>query len=180
MEYAARHPESIRTLILMNPVEPGQRFSEQEAQRGLARRTAEDSTELATLTAGEGFAARDPATVSQVFRVLFRQTLRDRGRIEELNLDLAETTAKNGQDVGRLLGESMGDRDWWNRVGEITAPTLVLHGRYDVPPLAMSQALVGALPLGRLVVLESGHFPYIEDPDGLLSAIQAFYVDLSR
>ena len=29
-------------------------------------------------------------------------------------------------------------------------------------------------------VLESGHFPYVEDSDGLLSAIAAFFVDLSR
>ena len=132
------------------------------------------------LTSGEGFAARDPGTVSQVYRVLFRQSLRDRERIAELDLDLAEATAKNGQDVGRLLGESMGVVDWWDRLSEIPSPTLVLHGRYDLAPAAMSRALAQALPLGRLVVLDSGHFPYLEDPDGLLSAISAFYVDLSR
>lgn len=180
LEYAMRHPESLGTLILMNPVEPGSRFSEAQAARQLAARTEEDSTELATLTGGEGFAARDPATVSEVYRVLFRQTLRDRARIDELDLNLAEATAKNGQSVGRLLGESMGDIDWWDRMSGISARTLVLHGRYDLAPVAMSQALAQSMPLGRLVVLESGHFPYLEDPDGLLSAISAFYVDLSR
>jgi proline iminopeptidase len=180
MEYAMRHADEVGTLILMNPSEPGSRFSEAQAARQLAARTAEDSTELATLTGGEAFAARDPATLSQVYRVLFRQTLRDRARISELDLDLAETTAKNGQDVGRLLGESMGEVDWWDRLAEITVPTLVLHGRYDLAPEAMSQALAQAVPLGRLVVLNSGHFPYLEDPDGLLSAISAFEVDLSR
>jgi len=56
----------------------------------------------------------------------------------------------------------------------------VLHGRYDLTPAAMSQALANAIPLGRMVLLQSGHFPFMEDSDGLLSAIQAFYVDLSR
>jgi pimeloyl-ACP methyl ester carboxylesterase len=74
----------------------------------------------------------------------------------------------------------MGEVDWWDRLAEITVPTLVLHGRYDLAPEAMSQALAQAVPLGRLVVLNSGHFPYLEDPDGLLSAISAFEVDLSR
>lgn len=180
LEYAVAHPERLRTLILMNPTEPGSRFSEQLAERQQAVRTEEDSTELATLTEGEGFAARDPATVSQVFRILFRQTLRDRERIEDLELDLAEPTAKNGSEVGRLLGESMGPIEWWDRLGEVQAPTLVLHGRYDPTPLAMSQALAAGLSLGRLVVLDSGHFPYVEDPDGLLSAVSTFYVDLSR
>ena len=180
LEYAARHPENLRALILMNPVEPGTRFTEQQAARQGAARTLEDSTELATLMGSEGFAARNPATVSQVYRVLFRQTLRDRNRIRELDLDLAEATAKNGQDVARLLGESMGTGDFWDRLAEIPAPTLVLHGRYDLAPLPMSEALARALPLGRVVVLESGHFSYLEDPDGLLSAISAFHVDLSR
>jgi pimeloyl-ACP methyl ester carboxylesterase len=39
---------------------------------------------------------------------------------------------------------------------------------------------VGSFPRGRLVVLESGHFPYLEDPDGLLSAVSSFLVDLAR
>lgn len=181
LEYAAAHPDHLRTLILMNPAEPGTRFSDELERRRLARRTPEDSTELATLTSGEGFAARDPATVSEVYRIRFREWMRDRERVADLDLDLAETTAKNGPEVGRLLRESLEDEEeLWDRLGGIQTPTLVLHGRYDPMPLDMSQELARALPLGRLVVLESGHFPYVEDPDGLLSAVSAFYVDLSR
>jgi proline iminopeptidase len=180
LEYAARHPESLRGLILMNPVEPGSRFRDQQAFRQQAARTAEDSTELATLSALEGFEARDPATLSQWYRVMFRQSLRDRARIDELQLDLAESTAKNGPDVAQLIGTSIGELDWWDRLPTIQVPTLVLHGRYDVLPLSMSQALAAAIPVGRVVVLESGHFPYVEARDALLSAVSSFFVDLSR
>jgi proline iminopeptidase len=180
IEYAARHPAETRALILMNPTEPGARFRDQLQQRQRAARTREDSTDIATLTATEGFAARDPGTVSQVYRLMFRQTLRDRTRIDELDLDLAESTAKNGSDVARLLGASMGEVDWWDRLPSIQTPTLVLHGRYDVAPPAMSQALAAALAQGRVVVLESGHFPYIEARDALLSTVATFFVDLSR
>jgi proline iminopeptidase len=180
LEYAVRHPDALRALILMNPVEPGTRFKDQLAARQLAAATPEDSADLAELTSTEGFAAHDPATVSEVYRVLFRQTLRDRSRISELNLDLAETTAKNGSQVATLLGESMGEVDWWDRLPGIGVPTLVLQGRYDLEPIAMSRALAAALPSGRLALLNSGHFPYIEDRDGMLSAISSFFVDLSR
>jgi pimeloyl-ACP methyl ester carboxylesterase len=164
----------------MSPVEPGRRHAEDQAARQAAARPREDSTELATLTGSEGFAARDPATVSQVFRVRFRQALRDPTRISELDLDLADATADNGSEVARLLGESMGELDWWDRLSDIGAPTLVLHGRYDLIPPVVSQELAGSFPRGRLVVLESGHFPYLEDPDGLLSAVSSFLVDLAR
>jgi len=180
LEYAARHPESLRALVLMNPVEPGTRHQEEQEARVSAARTPEDSTELATLTRSEGFAARDPATVSQVYRVRFRQTFRDRTRVSELSLDLAESTADNGFEVTRLLVESMGPLDWWDRLPAIDVPTLVIHGRYDLIPLAASQELAATLPRARLVVLDSGHFPYVEDPDGLLSAVASFLVDLRR
>lgn len=180
LEYAARNPERVRALILMNPVEPGSRYVAERAARQQAAQTPEDSTELATLTRSEGFAARDPATVSQVYRVLFRQTLRDRTRIGELEMDLSEATADNGAEVARLLGESLGELDWWDRLPAIGAPTLVLQGRYDPLPPVVTQEIAGALPRGRLVVLQSGHFPYIEDSDGLLSAVSSFLVDLGR
>lgn len=180
LDYAERYPQSVRALILMNPVEPGGRYAAERVARQQAARTPEDSIELATLTSSEGFAARDPATVSQVFRVQFRQTLRDRTRISELDLDLAESTAENGSEVARLLGESLGELDWWDRLPEIDVPTLVLHGRYDLMPQVVSQEIATALPRGRLVVLDSGHFPYVEDRDGLVSAVSSFLVDLSR
>ena len=180
LDYAARYPESVRALILMNPVEPGRRHTEERVARQEAARTPEDSAELQTLTSSEGFAARDPATVSQVFRIQFRQTLRDRARISEIDLDLAEPTADNGPEVARLLGESMGEVDWWDRLPRIDVPTLVLHGRYDLMPLVVSQEIAAALPQGRLVVLDSGHFPYVEDRDGLVSAVSSFLVDLRR
>jgi proline iminopeptidase len=180
LEYAARYPENLRALVLLNPVEPGSRYAAERATRQAAAQTVEDSTELALLTGGEGFAARDPATVSEVFRVLFRQTFRNRTRIGELDLVLAEATAENGDDVARLLGESMGEVEWWDRLSAIQTPTLVLHGRYDLLPLVMSQDMARTLAVGRLVVLDSGHFPYIEDPDGMVSAISSFLVDLTR
>lgn len=180
IEYAARYPDHLRSLILMNPVEPGSRFAEQTAQRQRAKVTEADSVELAELTSSEGFRARDAATLSQVYRVAFRQAFRDRDLVAELDLDLATTTARNGQDVAALLGASFGTIDWWDRLPAIEVPTLVLHGRYDTPPVEMSRALAEAFPAGSFEVLNSGHFPYVEDRSGLLSAISGFFAGIGR
>jgi proline iminopeptidase len=180
LEYARRHPEHLRALILMNPVEPGTRFRDETATRQRAARTEEDSTELAELMSSEAFAAHDPATIGEIYRVAFRGTFRDRARVDEVNLDIARRTAENGQEVGRLLGQSLGSVDWWDRLPEIDVPTLVLAGRYDVPPVAMGRAMAEALPRGTFVRLDSGHFPYVEDPAGLTSAVSAFFAGLGR
>jgi proline iminopeptidase len=178
IEYARRNPDETRALILMNPVEPGTRFQEQTAERQRSRQTVEDAQEMRDLRASEAFAARDPATLGQVYRVAFRQVLRDRELIDQLDLDLASATARNGQDVAALLGGSMGTVDWWDRLPEIVPPTLVLHGRYDAPPLEMSQALAEAFSRGTLEVLSTGHFPYLEDREAVLSAVSGFFATL--
>jgi len=178
LEYAFRFPESLRALILMNPVEPGSRYRDQTAERQESKSLPEDREEMEALRQSEAFSARDAATLSQVYRVAFRQVLRDREQIDQLDLDLSTATARNGQDVGALLGASFGVVDWWDRLGAIEMPTLVLHGRYDAPPIDMSRELAEAFPLGTFEVLDSGHFPYVEDRSGLFSAVAAFLAGL--
>ena len=180
IEYALRHPELVHALILMNPVEPGGRYRDATAQRRRSRVAQEDAEELAALQSSEGFEARDPATVSRVYRVAFRASMRDPDRVDELALDLAGPTARNGAEIARLLGESLGTVEWWDRLSGIGAPTLVLHGRYDLPPQEMSLALAEAFPLGSFEVLDSGHFPYLEDREGLQAAVSGFFAGLGR
>ncbi len=178
LAYARAHPDRLRSLILMNPVEPGTRFNAETQRRRMESRSVEDSLELAELTTSEGFAARDPATLGRVFEVAFRAAMRDPRRVGELDLTLASATARQGQDVAALLGGELGTMDGWALLSRIDVPTLVLHGRYDLPPERMSMEMAQALPQGRLEVLESGHFPYVEDRDGLLEAMSRFLAGL--
>ena len=177
-EYALRHPKSLHALILMNPVEPGSRYREATGERQRARQTTEDREEMSELTQSEAFTARDPTTLSQVYRIAFRQLLKERDRISDLDLDLQNVTARNGQDVAALLGGSLGDVDWWDRLPDLQVPVLVLHGRYDAPPIDMSRELAETFPVGTLEVLDAGHFPYLEDREGLLSAVSGFFAGL--
>lgn len=178
LRYAMRYPDRLTALVLMNPVEPGSRFQAATGERAQSRRTAEDSAELAALTASESFAARDPETLSQVYRVAFRGTLRDRAQIDALDLDLAPLTASQGQDVARLLGGSMQEIDWWADLGDVETPVLVLHGTFDAPPVEMGRTLADAFPNGRFEALATGHFPYVEAPEALRSAVAAFFATL--
>ena len=178
--YASKYPLNVDGLVLMNPVEPGKRFSSATAIRQSAAQSEQDIAELERLRSSEGFQARDLATVSQAYRVSFRGMFRDRRLVDELELNLSVRTAQNGQEVARLFGEDLDTIDWWDRLPEIEVPTLVVHGRYDIQPVAMSRALADALPSGTLAVLESGHFPYVEDQVGLASTLARFLAELPR
>lgn len=178
IEYARRYPDRTRALILMNPVEPGSRFREETATRQTERLTDEVATEMEALRASEGFQARDPATLSRFYRLAFRSIMKEPDRVDELDLDLAGTTARQGQDVAQLLGTSLGEVEWWDRLASIEAPALVLQGSYDAPPTDMGRELAEAFPLGTFQVLDAGHFPYLEDREGLLSAVSSFFASL--
>lgn len=181
LQYALRYPESLRALILMNPTEPGTRFQEQTAERQATRRSEQVAEEMAAIRETEAFQARDPATLSRFYRLAFRSTMRDPDQVELVELDLEGTTARQGQDVAALLGQSMEQPvDWWGQLGLVQAPTLVIHGRFDAPPVDMARELAEAFPLGSLAVLDTGHFPYVEDRDGLLSAVSGFFAGLRQ
>lgn len=180
LAYARAYPDRVRSLILLNPVDPGTRYAQETQRRRLAARTPADSVALSELTTSEGYAARDPGTLGRVFEVAFRAAMRDPENVDELDLDLEPNTARHGQDIAELLGRELGSRDGWAALGEVEAPVLVVHGRHDLPPLAMSTELAESLPDGRLEVLDSGHFPYVEDRDGLLAAVSGFLASLPR
>jgi proline iminopeptidase len=62
----------------------------------------------------------------------------------------------------------------------ITVPTLVIVGRYDPQcPIENSERIAREIPGARLVVCEqSGHFPFIEEPDVFRDAMRHFAAEL--
>jgi proline iminopeptidase len=178
--YARAHPDRVRSLILLNPVDPGTGYAQETQRRRLDARTPADSVTLSELTTSEGYAARDPGTLGRVFEVAFRAAMRDPANVEQLDLDLEPSTARHGQDIAELLGREFGSTDGWAALGEVEAPVLVVHGRHDPLPIEMSTELAESLPDGRLEVLDSGHFPYVEDRNGLLAVVSGFLATLSR
>ncbi|MDP9176249.1 MAG: alpha/beta hydrolase [Gemmatimonadota bacterium] len=82
--------------------------------------------------------------------------------------------------TGRVLDSvwnSLGDYDLLGQLNQITCPTLVVHGRDDPIPLASS--IEGAKAMNaKLVVLDDcGHVPYVEKPQQLFAAVDAFLAE---
>jgi proline iminopeptidase len=180
LAYAKAHPDHVTALILMDTAEPGERWRAEASRRARAARTLKDSADLARLLASPGYAAHDAGTLSAIYRISFRSTFLDPSRIDALNLELAPKTARDGQEVARLLGGDMAHLDWWPDLPSLAVPTLVIQGKADPMPLAMAQALAAAIPQAKLTVLDSGHFPEIEDPTGLVAAVSNFLAQLVR
>lgn len=84
----------------------------------------------------------------------------DASRIFE-TMKARETAADDGY---RAQLDARSRHDTFDRLGQITAPTLVCAGRYDgIAPLANSEALAAAIPGAELRVHEGGHLFLLQD-----------------
>ena len=68
------------------------------------------------------------------------------------------------------------DSDLTPRLGEISAPTLILVGRDDfVCPPSQAKIMHEHIPNSELVVFEqSGHFTHVEEPEAFFEAVRAW------
>jgi len=78
--------------------------------------------------------------------------------------------------VNETLNAELEKKDNWPVLPGITAPTLVVCGRFDIN-VAPSTAykIHKAIPNSRYVVFEkSGHLPFFEEPDKFVSVVEGF------
>jgi proline iminopeptidase len=166
LEYALRYPESLRRLILLGTSPAFDHGEEVEAN---ARRKGATPEQLEALEA----TPQDDAEAWRQWKVL--ESLYFRDYDEQLaERVMGKTVVSNyAGDAGDAILEE------WSltpRLGEISAPTLILVGRDDfVCPPSRAQIMHEGIANSELVVFEkSGHFAYAEDPDAFFEAVRSW------
>jgi pimeloyl-ACP methyl ester carboxylesterase len=92
------------------------------------------------------------------------------GAARELALDMNAVALSSGMDEDA----GAGDLDAWSRLEEIRAPTTIVFGTLDLPPvIERCRTLAERLPAVREVVElpDAAHLPSLEDPERLADAI---------
>jgi proline iminopeptidase len=81
-------------------------------------------------------------------------------------------------EASQRSAEILADWRTVDRLHGIRCPTLVLAGRHDVvTPPQHAEQLASLVPAAELVVFEeSGHWPWIEEPDAFFAAVRRWLV----
>ena len=166
MERAATRPA---TMLLIDPAPVSRVYRTQFEAEFARRQGAPKIRDLREELAASGLRERDPEAY--------------RHRAFELSVAgyFADPTLARDLTPFRVIGrvqqavwESLGDYDLVPQLSSVRSRALVIHGREDPIPLASSEAAARALG-ARLIVLDRcGHVPYVEQPDALFDAAEAF------
>ena len=165
LEYALRHPQSVGGLILVgsatryDPADPG--FASRLAARGLL-------PALERLVASPADDHDSMRRYLNEARALYYPALDPaaaRAAIDRIVLD--KPAWLRGMEI--LAGWDIGAR-----LGEIRAPTLILHGADDaIFPADEAERLRRAIPDAECRILEGcGHFPFADRPQAFLAAVR--------
>lgn len=173
LEYATRFPARVTHLVAVD-TSPG---AFEPTQEELAERAEPSWMTAAVRAAAERLSRGLPTTdeeFEQMLPVIAPVYLKDLPA-EPLVRLLADTVLD-----ARTATHSMAALQGWSvadELGRITAPTLVLCGRYDLMTTPeCSRRLATAIPGAELVFFEnSGHFPWLEEPDAFFGVVRSFF-----
>lgn len=163
LEFAIRHPERVSHMILLNTAPAAVATYGEEVNANITRKGA--SSEIrAALT--------KRSTTADEFRDWWYSILPL--YFKRYDPEIAQGSLSNCIFSVEGMPTDAGAYDVRSRLGEIDVPTLVLTGRDDfITPPSQSDIIYKSIRQAELTILEeSGHFPWLEEPNLFFSAIR--------
>jgi len=174
---AARHPDLVRALVLVDPALPRPAVNPSQ-WRFMARLAPTMVPQLGSrVLAARARLLGPDRLVDETLALSLCQPERLDPALRRRLVDLA-TTRQSFPEAPAAYAESARALFWYLTRGmradeaRVTAPTLIVHGEDDrLVPLAAARALVARRPQFALAVIEDcGHVPQLEVPEQFLAA----------
>jgi proline iminopeptidase len=179
MEYAARHPDRVSHLILMNTAPASEEDSRDSRDWLDAHRPQTDADEMQAIRTSGAYQRGDVDAELQYYRAHFRMAIGDPAQVERVVGRLRTHFTSGTVLLARAIEQRLYDETWRvrgydpvARVRQRRVPTLVIHGDRDFVPVGVAERIAGQLPLATLLVLrDCGHFAYLERPEEVRAAV---------
>jgi proline iminopeptidase len=160
-----------RALVLIDPAPISRTYREAFEREFAARGASEKVMRLRAELAESGLRDTDPPAYRQRnFELSVAGYFLDPDDAHDL------TPFRVSSRVQQSVWDSLGDFDLAadGTLSRIAVPALIVHGRQDPIPLASSQEAAHIMKAELVPIEGSGHVPYVEQPDALFAAIDAF------
>jgi proline iminopeptidase len=115
---------------------------------------------------------------TEFWNITMKRAFYNPEKIGQFHTDVAKFENEGPQNVNFLflaIIYSLEKWDWREQVKDLDIPVLTIQGEQDTLPMEGAQAWVSSLPDARLLVVpESGHLPFIEQPELFFPAVDSF------
>ena len=147
IEYAARHPERVRRLVLYGAF-----------ARGWAKRGAEEEHRAILALIKRGWGGDNPA-----YRQLFTSQFMPDATLEQINWFNELQRLSSSPENAMQFQIEVGNVDVTERLSQVHAPTLIFHSRHDARiPFDEGRQIAASMPNARFVALESRNHILLE------------------
>lgn len=174
MKYAIKYPGNLRSLLLLNSM-PASTDLWMKEQQALANRiTPEDSLRRAEIMATSAFKNRESAAIEKLLIHSFRSQFHRPQLADSLDLFIPDNYSKRSGLFSLLMPE-LSRYDLHPDLRKLQVPTLLVYGAIEPAASISGIDLDTTLTNSKLVTVpESGHFPFLEQPDIFLREMRAF------
>jgi proline iminopeptidase len=173
--YGVCYPENIRYLIIANSVSPKSGEYDQRTNEIINSRYSKADSMLRDQTLrSQAFERGDVEAYNLLIKLSFKQTFYNELYIDSLNLMLPSDFLQK-RNVLFFMSKELSAYDFYPQLKKIKCRTLIIHGDYDAIPVELSQKINHAIFHSKLLVIKNaGHFPFIEQSEKFVSAVNKF------
>lgn len=178
-EYARRYPAQVDRMVLLSPMLVRMEYS-YYLQRTIAPELARDDGYRAALESGMD--STDPAGFCRQYwgwefgpwRPVGQQVSR---RLASVICDESPDRLRSRRALRQTLLRSLGAWNWEEARDSVPSPRLIIVGSEDNALIQVARHWAGSSRSHLLIAGQSPHFPWIDAPETIDSAIEEFLVD---
>jgi proline iminopeptidase len=162
MHYAISYPNNVDKILLLDSSPASWELNFPYFRKVIAeRQTENDRQELSAIEQKDDFDT-NPELMDSYLKIYFRTFFKNSTLSQKIVLGIDEHWLSNYKVTGNFIWKDLGKYDIHNKLINITAPTLVMHGDESVISVKGAEAITQLIPNSKLVILKDvGHFPYI-------------------
>lgn len=174
MKYAIKYPSNLNSLILLNSMPANTEDWRQESQMVARRTSVEDSLERQKIMSSELFQNNPPKAIEELLIISFRNQFENPALADSLDFYIPEDYMVRSRRFGSLMAE-LSNYDLYDPLSSLQIPTLLVYGSSEPAVEISGQKLESTISNSHLSVIQnSGHFPFIEQPDQLMNELKTF------